>query len=125
MVPPAAPRLTFLFDCRINDNKFDPVDSPMILFNFDILEPIALRVGEQETVASVAMTMVISSHQLVQTQRERRCVRPPSLLLGRIDRWSGREIDGSQTKRLGRSCLSIACSAHSLARSTQAERDNE
>ncbi|GBP61280.1 hypothetical protein EVAR_52769_1 [Eumeta japonica] len=34
-------------------------------------------------------------------------------------------IDASQADRLGRSCGSIACSALSLARSTQAERDNE
>ncbi|GBP78426.1 hypothetical protein EVAR_63377_1 [Eumeta japonica] len=36
---------------------------------------------------------------------------------------SGREIDASQAGRLGR--LSNACSALSLARSDQAERDNE
>ncbi|GBP86520.1 hypothetical protein EVAR_62958_1 [Eumeta japonica] len=42
-----------------------------------------------------------------------------------IGRWSGREIDASLAERLGRSCLSIACSALSLARSVQAERDNE
>ncbi|GBP74793.1 hypothetical protein EVAR_98180_1 [Eumeta japonica] len=45
--------------------------APAYLF-VRLRQPIALRVGEQETVASVAMTMVISSHQLVQTQRERR-----------------------------------------------------
>ncbi|GBP77340.1 hypothetical protein EVAR_54712_1 [Eumeta japonica] len=37
----------------------------------------------------------------------------------------GKEIDASQTERLGRSCLSVSCSALSLARSAQAERDNE
>ncbi|GBP47605.1 hypothetical protein EVAR_30319_1 [Eumeta japonica] len=36
-----------------------------------------------------------------------------------------KEINASQTEGLGRSCLSIACSALSLARSAQAERDNE
>ncbi|GBP49638.1 hypothetical protein EVAR_37420_1 [Eumeta japonica] len=36
---------------------------------------------------------------------------------------SGRKIDASQAERLER--LSIACSALSLARSAQAERDNE
>ncbi|GBP81892.1 hypothetical protein EVAR_87029_1 [Eumeta japonica] len=36
-----------------------------------------------------------------------------------------KEIDASQAKRLGRSCLSIAHCALSLARSDQAERDNE
>ncbi|GBP67293.1 hypothetical protein EVAR_43804_1 [Eumeta japonica] len=36
---------------------------------------------------------------------------------------SGKEIDASQAERLGR--LSIACSVFSLARSAQAERDNE
>ncbi|GBP39760.1 hypothetical protein EVAR_23086_1 [Eumeta japonica] len=41
----------------------------------------------------------------------------------RITQNSGREIDASQAERLGR--LSIACSALSLARSAQAERDNE
>ncbi|GBP57836.1 hypothetical protein EVAR_41505_1 [Eumeta japonica] len=35
-----------------------------------------------------------------------------------------KEIDASQGERLGRSCLSIACTALSLARSAQAERDN-
>ncbi|GBP82143.1 hypothetical protein EVAR_62196_1 [Eumeta japonica] len=40
-------------------------------------------------------------------------------------RWSGREIDASQAERLDRSCLSIACSALSLARLAQPERDNE
>ncbi|GBP95730.1 hypothetical protein EVAR_66617_1 [Eumeta japonica] len=48
-----------------------------------------------------------------------------SLLLGRIGRWSIREIDVSHAERLGRSCLSIACSALSLACSAQTERDNE
>ncbi|GBP59540.1 hypothetical protein EVAR_83259_1 [Eumeta japonica] len=48
-----------------------------------------------------------------------------SLLLGRIGRWSGRETNASQTERLGRSCFSIARSMLSLARSAQAERDNE
>ncbi|GBP32062.1 hypothetical protein EVAR_21096_1 [Eumeta japonica] len=38
---------------------------------------------------------------------------------------SGREIDASQAERLRQSCLSIACSALSLARSAQAERGNE
>ncbi|GBP18364.1 hypothetical protein EVAR_14757_1 [Eumeta japonica] len=37
----------------------------------------------------------------------------------------GKEIDASQAERLGRSSLSVACSALSLARSAQAERDNE
>ncbi|GBP78707.1 hypothetical protein EVAR_90576_1 [Eumeta japonica] len=36
-----------------------------------------------------------------------------------------KEIDASQGERLGRSCLSIARSAFSLALSAQAERDNE
>ncbi|GBP63704.1 hypothetical protein EVAR_87681_1 [Eumeta japonica] len=53
------------------------------------------------------------------------CAAAVSLLLGRIGPWSGREIDASQAARLGRPCLSIACSALSLARSAQAERDNE
>ncbi|GBP63224.1 hypothetical protein EVAR_89491_1 [Eumeta japonica] len=53
------------------------------------------------------------------------CAAAVSLLLGRIGRWSGREIDASHTKRLGRSCLSSACFTLSLARSAQAERDNE
>ncbi|GBP03497.1 hypothetical protein EVAR_101836_1 [Eumeta japonica] len=48
-----------------------------------------------------------------------------SLLLGRIGRWSGREIDASQAERISRSSLSISCSAFSLARSAQAERDND
>ncbi|GBP16194.1 hypothetical protein EVAR_9907_1 [Eumeta japonica] len=48
-----------------------------------------------------------------------------SLLLGRIGRWSGREIGSSQAERLGQSCLSIPRSALSLARSAQVERDNE
>ncbi|GBP07058.1 hypothetical protein EVAR_4471_1 [Eumeta japonica] len=48
-----------------------------------------------------------------------------SLLLGRIGRWNGREIDASQAERVGRSCLSIGCSALSLARSAQAEFDIE
>ncbi|GBP15178.1 hypothetical protein EVAR_11472_1 [Eumeta japonica] len=43
----------------------------------------------------------------------------------RDEEGSGREIDASQAERLGRSCLSIACSALLLARSAQAERDNE
>ncbi|GBP78633.1 Sarcoplasmic calcium-binding protein, alpha-B and -A chains [Eumeta japonica] len=38
---------------------------------------------------------------------------------------NGREIDASQAECLGRPCLSIASSALSLARSAQAERDNE
>ncbi|GBP28592.1 hypothetical protein EVAR_85791_1 [Eumeta japonica] len=53
------------------------------------------------------------------------CAAAVSFLFGRIGRSSGREIDASQAERLGRSCLSIACSALSLARSAQAERDNE
>ncbi|GBP38073.1 hypothetical protein EVAR_95200_1 [Eumeta japonica] len=53
------------------------------------------------------------------------CAATASLLLEYIGQWSGREIDASQAGRLGRSCLSIACSALSLARSAQAERDNE
>ncbi|GBP59956.1 hypothetical protein EVAR_89027_1 [Eumeta japonica] len=36
-----------------------------------------------------------------------------------------KEIDASQAERLGGSCLSVACYALSLARSAQAERDNE
>ncbi|GBP33009.1 hypothetical protein EVAR_82847_1 [Eumeta japonica] len=36
----------------------------------------------------------------------------------------GREVDASQAESLGRSCLSIAGSALSLAHSAQAERDN-
>ncbi|GBP43807.1 hypothetical protein EVAR_82238_1 [Eumeta japonica] len=36
-----------------------------------------------------------------------------------------KEIDASQAERLGRSCLSIPCSALLLARSAQEERDNE
>ncbi|GBP84540.1 hypothetical protein EVAR_66848_1 [Eumeta japonica] len=51
------------------------------------------------------------------------CAAAVSLLLGRVGRWSGRDMDASQAERLGRSCLSIACSALSLARSNQAERD--
>ncbi|GBP52339.1 Cuticle protein LPCP-23 [Eumeta japonica] len=47
------------------------------------------------------------------------------ILLGLIGRWSGRGTDASQTERLGRSCLYIASFALSLARSAQAERDNE
>ncbi|GBP24240.1 hypothetical protein EVAR_80093_1 [Eumeta japonica] len=50
---------------------------------------------------------------------------PQICVLGSIGRQSGREIDASQAERLGRSCLSVACSALSLARSAQAERDNE
>ncbi|GBP75522.1 hypothetical protein EVAR_58803_1 [Eumeta japonica] len=42
-----------------------------------------------------------------------------------IGQWSGREIDASQAERLGRSCLSIACSALSLARSAQAKRSTK
>ena len=47
------------------------------------------------------------------------------VFIGRICRWSGREINESQVERLGRSCLSIACSAPSLERSAQAESDDE
>ncbi|GBP00945.1 hypothetical protein EVAR_2254_1 [Eumeta japonica] len=43
--------------------------------------------------------------------------------LMKLKQKSGREIDASQAKRLGH--LSIACSALSLARSAQAQRDNE
>ncbi|GBP08398.1 hypothetical protein EVAR_77105_1 [Eumeta japonica] len=57
--------------------------------------------------------------------RVRLCAAAVSLLLGRIGRWSGREIDASQGERLGRSCLSIVCSELSLARSAQAEHGNE
>ncbi|GBP65605.1 hypothetical protein EVAR_46132_1 [Eumeta japonica] len=46
-------------------------------------------------------------------------------LLGRNGRGSEREIDASPTERLGLSCLSVACSALSLALSAQVERDNE
>ncbi|GBP79801.1 hypothetical protein EVAR_56857_1 [Eumeta japonica] len=55
------------------------------------------------------------------------CVRPLSLF------FSDASADGveerylslaPQAERLGRSCLSIACSALSLAHSAQAERDN-
>ncbi|GBP08719.1 hypothetical protein EVAR_7306_1 [Eumeta japonica] len=53
------------------------------------------------------------------------CVAAVSLPLGRIGRWSGREIDASQAEHLGRSCFSNTRSALSLARSAQAERDNE
>ncbi|GBP22383.1 hypothetical protein EVAR_11899_1 [Eumeta japonica] len=42
-----------------------------------------------------------------------------------IGRRSGREIETSQAERTGRSCLSFARTALSLARSAQAERDNE
>ncbi|GBP23718.1 hypothetical protein EVAR_13673_1 [Eumeta japonica] len=55
----------------------------------------------------------------------RLCAAAVSLLLGHIGRWSGREIDASQAELLGRSYLSIACSALSLARLAPAERDNE
>ncbi|GBP26264.1 hypothetical protein EVAR_16118_1 [Eumeta japonica] len=55
----------------------------------------------------------------------RLCAAAVSLLLGPIGRWSGREIDASQAERLARSCLSVACSALSLARSAQMERDNK
>ncbi|GBP56380.1 hypothetical protein EVAR_32249_1 [Eumeta japonica] len=44
------------------------------------------------------------------------CAAAVSLLLGCIGVWSGREIDASQAERSGRSCLSIARSALSLAR---------
>ena len=47
------------------------------------------------------------------------------VFIGHVGRWSGREINVSQAERLGRSCLSISCSTLSLARSAQAERDNE
>ncbi|GBP69417.1 hypothetical protein EVAR_52689_1 [Eumeta japonica] len=40
-------------------------------------------------------------------------------------KYLSKEIDASQVERLGRSCLSIARSALSLAHSAQAERDNE
>ncbi|GBP15346.1 hypothetical protein EVAR_80525_1 [Eumeta japonica] len=53
------------------------------------------------------------------------CVRPLSLLLGRIGRWSGINTNASQAERLDRSCLSIAGSALSLTRAAQAERENE
>ncbi|GBP82684.1 hypothetical protein EVAR_27009_1 [Eumeta japonica] len=58
-------------------------------------------------------------------KRDGLCVAAVSFLLERIARWSGKEIDASQAARLGRSCLSIARSALSLAHSAQAERDNE
>ncbi|GBP41358.1 hypothetical protein EVAR_84701_1 [Eumeta japonica] len=53
------------------------------------------------------------------------CAAAVSLLLGRIGRWSGRDIDALQGERLGRSCLSVARFPLSLARSAQAECDNE
>ncbi|GBP32443.1 Protein O-GlcNAcase [Eumeta japonica] len=53
----------------------------------------------------------------------RLCATAVSLLLGRIGRWSGRDIDASQVERLGRSCF--ARSALSLARSVETKRDNE
>ncbi|GBP42245.1 hypothetical protein EVAR_29843_1 [Eumeta japonica] len=54
----------------------------------------------------------------------RLCATAVSLLLGRIGRWSGREMDALQAERLDGSCLSVTCSALSLARSARAERDN-
>ncbi|GBP15942.1 hypothetical protein EVAR_12526_1 [Eumeta japonica] len=62
--------------------------------------------------------------QLIQQFTCRSCAAAVSLLLGRIGRWSGRETDASQAERLSPSCLSIACSALSIAYSAQAERDN-
>ncbi|GBP86368.1 hypothetical protein EVAR_62730_1 [Eumeta japonica] len=68
-----------------------------------------------------------NSHSLNETKERKLllhscCVLPApacrlSLLLRRIGRWSGREIDASQAERLNRSCLSITCFVLSLVRS--------
>ncbi|GBP98544.1 hypothetical protein EVAR_2384_1 [Eumeta japonica] len=51
------------------------------------------------------------------------CTLPLSLLLRRIGRWSGR--DRCITSRTLKPIVPLYCSALSLVRSTQAERDNE
>ncbi|GBP10382.1 hypothetical protein EVAR_69673_1 [Eumeta japonica] len=63
--------------------------------------------------------------ELIQQFTCRLCAAAFSLLLGRIAKWNGRKIGTSQAERSGQSCLSIARPALSLARSAQAERDNE
>ncbi|GBP08184.1 hypothetical protein EVAR_2963_1 [Eumeta japonica] len=93
----------------------------------DIHREIVYRASNEVKLSKdqLKQTIIFQRKQLTKQLKFRLCAAAISFLLGRIGRWSGREIDASQAERLGQSCLFIACSMLSLAHSAKAERDNE